>query len=72
MKIDPDRPYSESLASSTACASSSNGITATTGPKTSSRQIRAPGSSVVTTLGGTQKPSPPGVDPANATSTSSR
>ena len=58
-----------SLASSTACASSSNGITATTGPKTSSRQIRRGGSSVTTTVGGTQKPSPPGVVPANATST---
>ena len=40
MKIEPDRPYSESLAFATASASSSNGITATTGPNTSSRQIR--------------------------------
>ena len=72
MKIEPDRPYSVSLAFATASASSSNGITATTGPKTSSRQIRVAGSSTVTTDGGTQKPSPSGVEPANATSTSSR
>ena len=45
VKIEPDRPYSVSLASATASSSSSNGITATTGPKTSSRQIRVVGSS---------------------------
>ena len=72
MKIDPDSPYSVSLAFATASASSSKGMTATTGPKTSSRQIRVAGSSTVTTDGGSQKPGPPGADPANATSTSSR
>ena len=54
MKIDPDSPYSVSLASAMASSSSSNGITATTGPKTSSRQT---GSSVdldSTTVGGSQ------------------
>ena len=43
MKIEPDRPYSVSLASATASSSSSKGITATTGPNTSSRQIRLVG-----------------------------
>src|SRR3954447_21140107 len=70
--MEPDRPLSVSFALATASGSSSNGITATTGPNTSSRQIRVAGSSTVTTDGGTQNPSPPGVEPANATSTSSR
>src|SRR5258706_11361719 len=36
VQIDPDRPYGVSLAIDTASASSSNGVTVTTGPKTSS------------------------------------
>ena len=43
VKIEPDRPYSVSLASRTASSSSSNGITATTGPNTSSRHTRSCG-----------------------------
>ena len=52
--MEPDRPYSVSLASATASASSANGSTATTGPKTSSRQIRCSGESASTTDGGSQ------------------
>src|SRR5580692_7406662 len=36
VQIEPDSPYGESLASSIALASSANGVTVTTGPKTSS------------------------------------
>src|SRR6476619_2507077 len=71
VKIEPDRPYSVSLALATASASSSNGSTATTGPNTSSRQIRCSADSASTTVGGTQKPGPSGAGPVNATSTSS-
>ena len=42
-QTDPDSPYGESLARRTASASSSNGMTATTGPKISSRAMRIPG-----------------------------
>ena len=67
MKIDPDRPYSVSLASATASSSSSNGITATTGPNTSSRQTASSVDFDSTTVGGSQKPSPSGPSPVNAT-----
>jgi hypothetical protein len=70
--MDPDRPYSVSLAIDTASASSSNGSTATTGPKISSRQIRCSVDSASMTVGGTQKPAPSGAEPVNATSTSCR
>ena len=70
--MDPERPYSVSLASRTASSSPSKGITATTGPKTSSRHTGAAVSSVSTTVGGTQNPSESGAEPANATSTPSR
>ena len=60
VQIDPDRPYSVSLASLIASASSSNGSTATTGPKTSSRQIRSAGERGRTTVGGYQNPGPDG------------
>src|SRR6476619_1399549 len=54
VQIDPDRPYSVSLASLIASASSSKGSTATTGPNTSSRQIRSSGPRGSTTVGGYQ------------------
>ena len=54
MKIDPDSPYSVSLASATASSSSSNGITATTGPKTSSRHTASSVDPDSTTVGGSQ------------------
>ena len=63
MKIEPDRPYSVSLASATACSSSSNGITATTGPKTSSRHTASSVDVDSTTVGGSQNPSPSGRSP---------
>ena len=55
VQIEPDSPYGVSFASSTASASSSNRITAATGPKTSSRATR---SSLVasTSVGGNQNP----------------
>ena len=71
VQIDPDSPYAVSLALATASASSSNGITATTGPKTSSRQTGSPGPRGSTTVAGYQKPSPVGHSPRKATSTSS-
>ncbi len=36
VQIEPDKPYGVSLASAIASASSSNGVTVTTGPNTSS------------------------------------
>ena len=51
-----------SFASRTASASSSNGINAATGPKTSSRAIRS-SFDASTIVGGYQKPLPPGVSP---------
>src|SRR6185369_4816438 len=68
VQIEPDRPYSVSLASRTASASSSNGSTETTGPKISSRQCRSLASCANRTVGGNQKPLPPGAEPVNATS----
>ncbi len=65
--MEPDSPYSVSLASATAWSSSSKGITATTGPNTSSRHT---GSSVdrdSTTVGGSHQPGPSGAGPVNAT-----
>ena len=69
VQIDPDRPYSVSLASATASASSSNGSTATTGPNTSSRQTGSTVERGSTTVGGYQNPGPAGALPRNATST---
>ncbi len=66
--MEPDRPYSVSLAIRTASASSSNGTTLTTGPKISSVNARSwcdPGSS---TVGGNQNPGPSGTLPRKATS----
>ena len=41
VQIEPERPYGVSFAIRIASASSANGITAATGPKTSSRAIRS-------------------------------
>ena len=60
VQIEPDRPYSVSLASRTASASSSNGSTDTTGPKISSRQCRSAGERASSTVGGYQNPGPSG------------
>jgi hypothetical protein len=54
VQIEPDRPYSVSLASAIACASSSKGSTDTTGPKISSRQCRSASECASRTVGGYQ------------------
>ncbi len=59
-----------SLASLTASASSSNGITVATGPKISSRAARAPGSTGQSTVGANQNPGPSGAVPRTATGAS--
>ncbi len=66
--MEPDSPYSVSLALATASASSSKGMTATTGPKTSSRHTGSWPEVASTTVGGTQKPGPSGAEPVKATS----
>ncbi len=62
VQIEPESPYGVSFASRTASSSSANGITAATGPKTSSRAIR---SSFVasTSVHGYQKPAVSGTSP---------
>src|SRR5690348_17828030 len=54
-----------------ASASSSNGTTATTGPKISSRQAGEAGSTGARTVGGYQNPGPSGTLPRIATGASS-
>jgi hypothetical protein len=71
VQIDPDSPYSPSLAMRRASASSSNGTTATTGPKISSVSARCRGSLGVSTVGGNQKPGPAGAVPRKAIGASS-
>src|SRR5882757_10326034 len=56
VQIDPDSPYSVSLAMATASASSSNGSTDTTGPKISSRQCLSCVDCANRTVGGYQYP----------------
>src|SRR3989442_11590665 len=68
VQIEPDSPYGVSLASATASASSRNGRTDTTGPKTSSRQCGSLPSCASRTVGGYQNPAPSGQLPRNATS----
>ena len=53
VQIEPDSPYAVSFALATASASSSKAMTATTGPKTSSRQTRSCVPLGRTTVGGT-------------------
>ena len=61
-----------SLASRIASASSSNGTTATTGPKISSRHCGEPACRpAARTVGGNQKPGPSGQSPRKATGASS-
>src|SRR6267142_761155 len=67
VQIDPDRPYTVSLAIRIASASSANGITAATGPKISSRAARSFGETGDRTVGGNQKPGPLGALPRIAT-----
>src|SRR3954464_14182817 len=71
VQIEPESPYSVSLASPIAWDSSSNGTTATTGPKISSRQAGDAGSTGASTVGGYQKPGPSGALPRIATGASS-
>ena len=68
-QIEPERPYGVSFAIRIASASSAKGITAATGPKTSSRAIR---SSFVasTSVHGNQKPAPSGAEPRKSGSPS--
>src|SRR5919108_4833637 len=67
VQIDPERPYGVSLATDTASASSSKGVTVTTGPNTSSRYARSSGRTGASTVGGYQNPGPDGAWPRNAT-----
>src|ERR1700733_10991941 len=67
VQIEPDSPYGVSLAIATASASSSNGVTVTTGPNTSSVNAGCPAPAGASTVGGNQKPGPPGAAPRNAT-----
>src|SRR3954471_19030122 len=67
VQIEPDRPKSLSLAIRIASASSSNGTTATTGPKISSRSTLSCGSVGARTVGGYQNPGPSGADPRKGT-----
>src|ERR1700722_11512054 len=71
VQMEPDSPNSLSFAMRMASASSSNGTTATTGPKISSCSTRSFGSLGVSTVGGNQNPGPSGTLPRNATSDSS-
>src|ERR687895_104086 len=60
-----------SFARRTASSSSSKGITATTGPKISSRAALSSFETGARTVGGNQKPGPSGAEPRIATGTSS-
>src|SRR5687767_1756024 len=68
VQIEPDSPYSVSLASRIASSSVSNGSTDTTGPKISSRQCASSPVRASSTVGGYQYPDPDGQDPWNKTS----
>ena len=61
---EPDRPYGVSLARRTASASSAKGMTAATGPNTSSRATRSL-FFASTSVGGNQKPGPLGAEARN-------
>jgi hypothetical protein len=64
VQIEPESPYGVSFEMRIASASSSNGMTAATGPKTSSRATRS--AFVASTIvHGYQKPGPSGVSPRN-------
>src|SRR2546423_4114362 len=67
VQIDPESPYTVSLAIRIASASSANGITATIGPKISSRAARSVGATGESTVGGNQNPAPLGALPRKAT-----
>src|SRR6185437_14334756 len=54
VQIEPESPYGVSLAISIASASSSNGVTVTTGPKISSVYARASSAIGASTVGGYQ------------------
>src|SRR5215475_5302400 len=71
VQIEPDSPYGVSLASSMASASSSNGVTVTTGPKISSVYAGAVKPIGASTVGANQYPGPSGALPRNATGASS-
>src|SRR6266571_626084 len=71
VQIEPERPYSESFAIRTASASSANGISAATGPKTSSRAMRSVGLAS-TSVAGYQKPLPSGASPRKSGSPSTK
>src|SRR5215813_5647343 len=71
VQIEPDSPYGVSLASLIASASSSNGVTVTTGPKISSVYAGAVNPIGASTVGANQYPGPSGALPRNATGASS-
>ncbi len=62
VQIEPESPYGVSFAIATASASSANGISAATGPNTSSRAIRS-SFDASTSVHGNQKPGPSGTSP---------
>ncbi len=70
VQIEPDSPKTVSLAMRIASASSRKGTTASTGPKISSVNAGAVGSSGASTVGGYQKPGPSGAPPRKATGAS--
>src|SRR5579872_2989063 len=67
VQIEPDSPYGVSLARAIASASSTNGVTVTTGPNTSSVYAGSSGRTGASTVGGYQNPGPDGALPRNAT-----
>src|ERR1700728_1973138 len=66
VQIDPDSPYSLSLAIRTASSSSRNGTTLSTGPKISSRNAAESTPPGAKTVGANQNPGPDGALPRNA------
>src|ERR1700722_17094460 len=66
VQIEPDSPYGVSLAIATASASSSNGVTVTTGPNTSSVYAGSSRPTGASTVGGYQNPGPEGACPRKA------
>src|SRR5271170_3256077 len=63
VQIEPDSPSGVSFAIATASASSSNGVTVTTGPNTSSVYAGSSRGTGASTVGGYQNPGPDGVCP---------
>ena len=72
VQIEPESPYGVSFAIRIASASSSNGITAATGPKTSSRATRSSFDGLARACTGTRSPGPSGASPRKSGSPSTK